>query len=81
MWSHRSEETAGVIVMVSDWLELDAVDSWVRHDSEIVSVLRRRKFLNPRYLSPPTWIFMAGCDFTRPYSRSFLTRLTWMCKP
>ena len=26
--------------MVSDWLELDAADSWVRHDSEIVSVLR-----------------------------------------
>ena len=27
--------------MVSGWLELDAVDSWVRHDSEIVSLLRR----------------------------------------
>ncbi|KAI0288002.1 PRMT5 arginine-N-methyltransferase-domain-containing protein [Russula brevipes] len=28
-------EAEGVIVMVSDWLELDASDSWVRHDSEI----------------------------------------------
>jgi hypothetical protein len=24
--------------MISDWLELDASDSWVRHDSEIVGV-------------------------------------------
>ena len=40
--------------MVSDWLELDAADSWVRHDSEIVSDLRRRRLLlTPRYLSPP----------------------------
>ena len=23
--------------MISDWLELDAADDWVRHDSEIVS--------------------------------------------
>ncbi|KAH9972795.1 PRMT5 arginine-N-methyltransferase-domain-containing protein [Lactifluus volemus] len=30
-----SEEVEGVIVMISDWLELDASDSWVRHDSEI----------------------------------------------
>lgn len=42
MWGHGSEEVEGVIVMVSDWLELDAADSWVRHDSEIVSILRRR---------------------------------------
>jgi protein arginine N-methyltransferase 5 len=36
--THGSEEAEGVIVMISDWLELDASDSWVRHDSEIVSV-------------------------------------------
>jgi hypothetical protein len=24
--------------MISDWLELDAADDWVRHDSEIVSL-------------------------------------------
>jgi hypothetical protein len=53
MRSHGPEEAGGVIVMVSDWLELDAVDSWVRHDSEIVSVLCRRQLLNPQYLSPP----------------------------
>jgi len=29
------EEAEGVIVMISDWLELDALDNWVRHDSEI----------------------------------------------
>jgi hypothetical protein len=38
----ESEEAEGVIVMISDWLELDASDSWVRHDSEIVSVPLRR---------------------------------------
>ena len=54
MWGHGSEEAEGVIVMVSEWLELDAADSWVRHDSEIVSVLRRRRrLLTPQYLSPP----------------------------
>jgi hypothetical protein len=39
MGVHASEEAEGVIAMVSDWLELDAADSWVRHDSEIVSLL------------------------------------------
>ncbi|KAF8269557.1 PRMT5 arginine-N-methyltransferase-domain-containing protein [Lactarius quietus] len=29
------EEAEGVIVMISDWLELDAMDNWVRHDSDI----------------------------------------------
>jgi hypothetical protein len=38
---HGSEEAEGVIVMISDWLGLDASDSWVRHDSEIVSVRPR----------------------------------------
>ncbi len=33
-----SDEAEGVIAMISDWLELDAEDNWVRHDSEIVSV-------------------------------------------
>ena len=32
------EEAEGVIVMISDWLELDALDNWVRHDSDIVGV-------------------------------------------
>lgn len=36
--SHETEEAEGVIVMVSDWLGLDAEDSWVRHDSETVSI-------------------------------------------
>lgn len=36
MW-RGVDEADGVIVMVSDWLELDAADDWVRHDSEIVS--------------------------------------------
>ncbi|PSR79042.1 hypothetical protein PHLCEN_2v7229 [Hermanssonia centrifuga] len=29
------EEAEAVIAMVSDWLELDAADEWVRHDAEI----------------------------------------------
>ncbi|KAJ7227136.1 PRMT5-domain-containing protein [Mycena pura] len=29
------DEAEGVIVTVSDWLELDASDDWVRHDAEI----------------------------------------------
>jgi len=31
----RLDEAEGVIAMISDWLELDAEDNWVRHDSEI----------------------------------------------
>jgi protein arginine N-methyltransferase 5 len=33
------DEAEGVTAMVSDWLELDAADDWVRHDSEIVCPL------------------------------------------
>ncbi|KAJ7170626.1 shk1 kinase-binding protein 1 [Mycena crocata] len=29
------DEAEGVTVLVSDWLELDAADDWVRHDAEI----------------------------------------------
>ncbi len=32
------EEANGIIGLISGWLELDALDSWVRHDSEIVSI-------------------------------------------
>lgn len=35
----EKDEAEGVIAMISDWLELDATDDWVRHDSEIVSLL------------------------------------------
>lgn len=31
-----AEEAEGMIAFVSDWLELDAYDDWVRHDSETV---------------------------------------------
>ncbi|PPQ67483.1 hypothetical protein CVT25_006024 [Psilocybe cyanescens] len=31
----RLDEAEGIIVMVSEWLELDAADDWVRHDAEI----------------------------------------------
>ena len=30
------DEAEGVIGVVSDWLELDSLDEWVRHDAEIV---------------------------------------------
>lgn len=67
MGVNGSEDAEGVILMVSDWLELDAADSWVRHDSEIVSVRSRcqcLKALNPRRgrggfpqkLEPTTWL-------------------------
>lgn len=29
-----------VLVMASDWLQLDSTDDWVRHDSEIVSSVK-----------------------------------------
>ncbi|KAG6837372.1 hypothetical protein H0H93_010530 [Arthromyces matolae] len=31
----RLDEAEGVTVIISDWLELDSVDDWVRHDAEI----------------------------------------------
>ncbi|KAJ7650328.1 PRMT5 arginine-N-methyltransferase-domain-containing protein [Roridomyces roridus] len=31
----KLEEAEGVSVLVSEWLELDAADDWVRHDAEI----------------------------------------------
>ncbi|OBZ72201.1 Protein arginine N-methyltransferase 5 [Grifola frondosa] len=31
----RLDEAEGIVALVSDWLELDAADDWVRHDSEI----------------------------------------------
>lgn len=35
------DEAEGVIVMISEWLELDAADDWVRHDAEIVRLPHR----------------------------------------
>ncbi|CDO72463.1 hypothetical protein BN946_scf184980.g4 [Trametes cinnabarina] len=35
----RLEEAEGVIPLISDWLELDASDDWVRHDAEICVIL------------------------------------------
>jgi len=32
-------EAEGIIAMLSEWLELDSTDDWVRHDAEIVSFL------------------------------------------
>lgn len=32
----RIDEAAGIAVMISDWLELDAEDDGIRHDAEIV---------------------------------------------
>ena len=73
--------------MVSDWLELDAADSWVRHDSEIVSVRHRRQCLDParekwgkgfpQQLEPSTWL---SVTFTRPCNRSCPMRRIWTCK-
>lgn len=36
------DEAENSIILLSDWLELDAADAWVRHDAEIVrSILSR----------------------------------------
>ncbi|KAH9986239.1 PRMT5 arginine-N-methyltransferase-domain-containing protein [Russula vinacea] len=50
----RLEEAEGVIAMVSDWLELDAADSWVRHDSEIAL---QQELSYASYLDVQTAIF------------------------
>ncbi|KJA22882.1 hypothetical protein HYPSUDRAFT_66634 [Hypholoma sublateritium FD-334 SS-4] len=31
----RLDEAEGIIAMISEWLELDSTDDWVRHDAEI----------------------------------------------
>lgn len=33
------DEAEGITVMISEWLELDAADDWVRYDAEIVCLL------------------------------------------
>lgn len=35
------DEAEIVVAMASDWLQLDATDDWIRHDSGIVSSLSR----------------------------------------
>ena len=32
-----TDEAEIVVAMASDWLQLDATDDWIRHDSGIVS--------------------------------------------
>lgn len=32
----RLDEAEGTTVMISDWLEVDGPDDWIRHDAEIV---------------------------------------------
>ena len=84
MGVYGAEEAEGVIAMISDWLELDAADSWVRHDSEIVSVLSSSPV-------PQNWggegshniwaLHMAEYNFfTRPCNRSCPTRHIWTYK-
>ena len=38
MVDEDTDEAECIIPLISDWLELDAADDWVRHDAEIVSV-------------------------------------------
>ena len=37
--SERADEAENTIVMLSDWLELDSQDEWVRYDAETVPSL------------------------------------------
>lgn len=49
------DEASNVIALASDWLELDAEDDWVRHDSEIVRKYVRYIYFvhaHPAPLSP-----------------------------
>jgi hypothetical protein len=46
------DEAEGVTVMVSEWLELDAADDWVRHDAAIVGVNLLALFLDPQSCPP-----------------------------
>ncbi|KAI0264494.1 PRMT5 arginine-N-methyltransferase-domain-containing protein [Gloeopeniophorella convolvens] len=50
----RLEEAEGVAVVISDWLELDASDDWVRHDSEIAL---QQELSYASYLDVQTAIF------------------------
>lgn len=36
-----TDEAEIVVAMASDWLQLDAADDWIRHDSGIVSSFSR----------------------------------------
>ena len=73
-----------MIVMVSDWLELDASDSWVRHDSEIVSICPTRPPSvpqSPHTFRAPDGSLRLSVVFTRPCNKSYLTRHIWTCRP
>ncbi|KAJ7284936.1 shk1 kinase-binding protein 1 [Mycena rebaudengoi] len=63
------DEAEGVTVLVSDWLELDAADDWVRHDAEIAlqQELAYASYLNihTAILPPPR-----SRDYLSSYART-----------
>ena len=55
------EEAENTIVLVSDWLELDAADAWVRHDAESVRShpwLISVSCLTCNLYFPPPWMLV-----------------------
>ncbi|KAJ7739774.1 shk1 kinase-binding protein 1 [Mycena maculata] len=65
----KLEEADGVTTLVSEWLELDAADDWVRHDAEIAlqQELAYASYLNIQtaILPPPR-----SRDFLSSYART-----------
>jgi hypothetical protein len=47
------DEVENVIGLVSDWLELDSFDEFVRHDSEVVRVAFANSLLREGCLNYP----------------------------
>ncbi|PFH53048.1 hypothetical protein AMATHDRAFT_138418 [Amanita thiersii Skay4041] len=52
----RLDEAEGITAMISEWLELDAADDWVRHDAEIAL---RQEIAYASYLNIQTVILPA----------------------
>ncbi|KAF4614217.1 hypothetical protein D9613_007754 [Agrocybe pediades] len=77
----RLDEAEGIIVMISDWLELDAADDWVRHDAEIAL---KQELAYAAYLNVHTAILPAprNRDHVASYARmvnSCLTKYPYIC--
>ena len=63
------EEAEYIIPIISDWLELDASDDWVRHDAEIVSRLPFRSNGHSQEVYYALLVLMTSRSFTCTLSR------------
>ncbi|KAF9476682.1 shk1 kinase-binding protein 1 [Pholiota conissans] len=71
----RLDEAEGIIAMISEWLELDAADDWVRHDAEIAL---KQELAYASYLNIQTAILPAprNRDHVASYARIVNSCLT-----